>query len=302
MTTMAWVIVGLIILPCSFLVWSLVAVDRRGFAAVRSNLGRGLRLTEGIAVGAGSGPSAESKPSIPLGMRLTPKGYTGWLDKLLARAGRPARLPLDRLLIAKPALALVVGVVGIVTVIKSPTAPALLFVVVLAALAYFVPDVLIHGRGAKRQKAIELEIPNTLDQMLISVEAGLGFETAMARAALNGKGPLAAELMRTLQDMQVGRSRRDAYMSMAARTDVPDLRSFVRAVVQADIYGIAIANVLRVQAKQMRVKRRQRAEEKAMILPVKVLFPLMFCILPVLFIVIIGPAVINVMKNFVGAF
>jgi len=237
-----------------------------------------------------------------LGLRLTPKGYTAWLDKLLARAGRPAGLPLERLLIAKPALALVVGVLGIVYIMKSPTGPAVLFVVALATLAYFTPDILIHGRGAKRQKEIELEIPNTLDQMLISVEAGLGFETAMARAAQNGKGPLAAELMRTLQDMQVGRSRRDAYMAMAARTDVPDLRSFVRAVVQADIYGIAIANVLRAQAKQMRVKRRQRAEEKAMKLPVKVLFPLMFCILPVLFIVIIGPAVINVMKNFVGAF
>ncbi|WP_457963119.1 type II secretion system F family protein [Arthrobacter sp. D1-29] len=233
---------------------------------------------------------------------MTPKGYTGWLDKLLARAGRPARLPLDRLLIAKPALALVAAVLGIISIIKNPTGPAVLSVVFLAALAYFAPDILIHGRGAKRQKEIELELPNTLDQMLISVEAGLGFETAMARAAQNGKGALAAELMRTLQDMQVGRSRRDAYTSMATRTDVPDLRSFVRAVVQADIYGIAIANVLRIQAKQMRVKRRQRAEEKAMKLPVKVLFPLMFCILPVLFIVIIGPAVINVMKNFVGAF
>lgn len=302
MTAIAWVIVGLIVLPCSFLVWSLVSVDRRGFAAVRSNLGRGLRLADGIIVSSGPSSAAESKPAIPLGMRLTPKGYTGWLDKLLARAGRPARLPLDRLLIAKPALALLVGILGIVVVCKSPSPQAVLFVVLLAALAYFVPDILIHGRGAERQKAIELELPNTLDQMLISVEAGLGFETAMARAGQNGKGPLAAELMRTLQDMQVGRSRRDAYLAMASRTDVPDLRSFVRAVVQADVYGIAIANVLRAQAKQMRVKRRQRAEEKAMKLPVKVLFPLMFCILPVLFIVIIGPAAINVMKNFVGAF
>jgi tight adherence protein C len=235
-------------------------------------------------------------------MRLTPKGYTGWIDKLLARAGRPARLPLERVLVAKPALALLVGVLGIIVVSKGPTPQSVLFVILLAVLAYFVPDILIHGRGAERQKAIELELPNTLDQMLISVEAGLGFETAMARAGQNGKGPLAAELMRTLQDMQVGRTRRDAYLAMASRTDVPDLRSFVRSVVQADVYGIAIANVLRSQAKQMRVKRRQRAEEKAMKLPVKVLFPLMFCILPVLFIVIIGPAAINVMKSFSGAF
>ena len=117
--------------------------------------------------------------------------------------------------------------------------------------------------------------------MLISVEAGLGFESAMARAGQNGKGPLAEELVRTLQDMQVGRSRKDAYLALAERSGVPDLRSFVRAVVQADSYGIALAGVLRTQAKQMRVKRRQRAEEKAMKMPVKVLFPLMLCILPV---------------------
>ncbi|MEW1805649.1 type II secretion system F family protein [Pseudarthrobacter sp. NPDC080039] len=302
MTAMAWLIVGLIVFPTSFLVWSFLAVDRRGFAAVRSNLGRGIRLVEGAVPGAGAVGAVDSKPSVPLGMRVTPKGYVAWLDKLLARAGRPAQLPLPRLLIAKPALALLVAVLGILIVSKNPTPSAYLFVVLAAILAYFVPDILVHGRGVERQKAIELELPNTLDQMLISVEAGLGFEIAMARAAQNGKGPLAFELMRTLQDMQVGRSRRDAYLGLASRTDVPDLRAFVRAVVQADIYGIAIANVLRTQAKQMRVKRRQRAEEKAMKLPIKVLFPLMFCILPALFIVIMGPAVINVMKNFVGAF
>ncbi|MHA7289875.1 type II secretion system F family protein [Arthrobacter sp. MDT3-24] len=292
MSAMAWVIIALVILPSSFMVWSFVSVDRRGFAAVQSNLGRGLRVAEG------RDSPVDTKSTMALGTRLTPKGYVAWLDKLLARAGRPTNLPLERLLIAKPALALVVGVLGILLILRSPAGTTVLMALALTLLAYFVPDILIHGRGAKRQSAIELELPNTLDQMLISVEAGLGFETAMTRAGQNGKGPLAEELVRTLQDMQVGRSRRDAYLAMATRTDVPDLRSFVRAVVQADIYGIAIANVLRTQAKQMRVKRRQRAEEKAMKLPVKVLFPLMFCILPVLFIVIIGPAVINVMNNF----
>lgn len=302
MTTMAWLIVGLIVFPVSFLAWSFLSVDRRGFAAVRSNLGRGIRLIESSVPGAGLAASADTRPSTPLGIRVTPKGYVAWLDKLLARAGRPSQLPLPRLLIAKPALALLVAVIGILVITRNPNPSSVLFVVLAAALAYFVPDILIHGRGAERQKAIELELPNTLDQMLISVEAGLGFEAAMARAGQNGKGPLAFELMRTLQDMQVGRSRRDAYEALATRTDVPDLRTFVRSVVQADLYGIAIANVLKTQAKQMRVKRRQRAEEKAMKLPIKVLFPLMFCILPALFIVIMGPAVINVMKNFVGAF
>ncbi|WP_426996562.1 type II secretion system F family protein [Pseudarthrobacter sp. N5] len=298
MTSMAWLIVGLIVTPCAYIVWAFVSVDRRGYAAVQSNLGRGRKFIEGAV----STDPAKTKAPAALGMRLTPKGYTGWLDKLLAKAGRPANFPLDRLLIVKPALALIAGVIGILLILKTPTGTTTLLAIFLTLLAYFVPDILIHGRGAKRQQEIELELPNTLDQMLISVEAGLGFETAMARAGQNGKGPLAAELVRTLQDMQVGRSRKDAYLAMADRADVPDLRSFVRAIVQADIYGIAIANVLRTQAKQMRIKRRQRAEEKAMKLPVKVLFPLMFCILPVLFIVIIGPAAINVMKSFAGAF
>jgi len=302
MTTMAWLCVGLIVFPVSFLAWSFLSVDRRGFAAVRSNLGRGIRLIDSGVPGAVSAGLTDSRPAVPLGIRVTPKGYVAWLDKLLARAGRPAQLPLPRLLIAKPALALLVAVLGIMLISKDVTPSASLFVALAAVLAYFVPDILVHGRGAERQKAIQLELPNTLDQMLISVEAGLGFESAMASAGQNGKGPLAFELMRTLQDMQVGRSRREAYEALATRTDVPDLRAFVRAVVQADIYGIAIAKVLRTQAKQMRIKRRQRAEEKAMKLPVKVLFPLMFTILPVLFIVIIGPAAINVMKNFAGVF
>jgi tight adherence protein C len=294
-SVMAWLIVGLIIVPVSAMVWSFIAIDRGGLAAVRSNLGRGIRSVE-----EGS-PTPDSRGPAGLGVRLTPKGYAGWLDKLLAKAGRPARMPLERLLIAKPALALAGGFFSMLLAAKSPTGVVLLFMILLPVLAYFVPDVLIHGRGAERQKAIAMELPNTLDQMLISVEAGLGFESAMARAAQNGKGPLAAELVRTLQDMQVGRSRKDAYLAMAQRSDVRDLRNFVRSVVQADSYGIALGNVLRTQAKQMRVKRRQRAEEKAMKLPVKVVFPLMLCILPVLFIVILGPAVIKIMNNLMGS-
>jgi tight adherence protein C len=298
MTPVAWLIIGIIIAPVTYMVWALIAVDRRGLAAVHGNLGRVLK-----AGSAGTSAALAGRPSLAVfGRRLTPKGYAGWLDKLLARAGRPARLPLERLLIAKPAAALVVALFSLLVLVRSLSAASILLALFLTALAYFAPDIIVHGRGAERQKAIALELPNTLDQMLISVEAGLGFESAMARASLNGRGPLAAELGRALQDMQVGRSRKDAYLAMAERVDSPELRSFVRSVVQADTYGIAIAAVLRTQAKQMRIKRRQRAEEKAMKLPVKVLFPLMFCILPVLFTVIIGPAVINVMNNYMGAF
>lgn len=295
MSVIAWFIVSIIVLPCSGMVWAVIAVDRPGLAAVRSNLGRGQGTS---AVDAG----ADAPNLTRLGKRLAPTGYAAWLDKLLARAGRPPGMPLDRLLVVKPAMALVAGLLSLLFVLKTPTPTTILLALFSTVLAYFTLDLLLHSRGTKRQEAIELELPSTLDQMLISVEAGLGFESAMARAGQNGNGPLAGELLRTLQDMQVGRSRREAYLAMAERTGAPDLRSFVRAVVQADVYGIAIANVLRIQAKQMRVRRRQRAEEKAMKLPVKVLFPLILCILPVLFTVILGPAVINIVAVFSKGF
>ena len=164
-------------------------------------------------------------------------------------------------------------------------------------LGFFLPDLLVYNAGIKRQEAIQLELPNILDQLLISVEAGLGFEAAMARVASTSPGPMAQEMSRALQEMQLGRSRADAYAALAERSSVADLKSFVRAVVQADRYGIGIVKVLKTQAAQMRVKRRQRAEEKAMKLPVKVLFPLLTFIFPVLFIVILGPAVINIMQS-----
>lgn len=207
-------------------------------------------------------------------------------------------MPLEKLIISKPVASLAGTLVGLLLFSNSQTSTNLGLAIFLTVFLYFVPDLLIYNKGVKRQQAIELELPNTLDQMLIAVEAGLGFESAMARAGTNGSGPLAQELTRTLQDIQVGRPRQEAYEALATRTTVPDVRSFVRAVIQADKYGIGIAKILRTQAKQARVKRRQRAEEKAMKLPVKVLFPLIFCIFPVLFIVLLGPAAINIIAAF----
>ncbi len=175
-----------------------------------------------------------------------------------------------------------------------------LLAVVVTGVAYYVPELLLKSRGQERQQAIGLELADTLDQMTIAVEAGLGFESAMARAGRNGKGPLAEELVRTLQDIAVGQPRRDAYLALADRTGVTDLRRFIRAVVQADAYGVSIADVLRTQAQEMRLKRRQRAEEKAMQIPVKVIFPLILCILPTLFIVLLGPAVLDIISVFSG--
>lgn len=292
MTPIAWLIIAAIVLPLAYFTWVVFTLDRRGALAVQNNLG------QGFAQGGGNVALQRTPIMLDFSKRLTPGGYAEKLDRWLALAGRPESMPLDKLIVSKPLLALAGALLGIMLISKSPTPQNIGMGLLITALLYFVPDLLIYNKGVKRQQVIELELPNTLDQMLISVEAGLGFEAAMARAGAYGDGPLALELRRTLQDMQVGRPRQESYESLAARSSVQDLKSFVRAVIQADKYGIGIANVLRVQAKQARVKRRQRAEEKAMKLPVKVLFPLLVFIFPVLFIVLLGPAVINIMAIF----
>lgn len=281
----------LVCLPVGYLAWSVLSVDRKSRTAAVVLLARGRRSAE-------VPEKKQGRFLDSIGYALTPAAYVRKLDRLLALAGRPASMPLGGVLGSK--LALGIAGIGLGVFISSTGSTPLvklagLFVLILG---YFIPDLLLYSKGMERQKAMQLELANTLDQMLISVEAGLGFEGAMARAGENGKGPLAEELVRTLQDMQVGRSRRESYLALAGRTNIPELRSFVQAIVQADTYGIAISRVLRIQAKVMRVKRRQRAEEKAMKLPVMILFPLLFFIFPVLFIAILGPAVINTVVTF----
>ncbi|PNI10314.1 secretion system protein [Arthrobacter sp. AFG7.2] len=281
----------LVCVPLAAVAWSVLTVDKQGRLAVSDLLSRG-------AVATAAAP--ETKPGMleGIGRRLTPPAYVAFLDRLLALAGRPASMPLGKVLGSKLAIGLAGATAGIYLTAIGSTPLMKLAGLFLLFLGYFIPDLLLYSKGQERQKVMQLELANTLDQMLISVEAGLGFEGAMARAGENGKGPLAEELVRTLQDMQVGRSRRESYIALAERTNIPELRSFVQAVVQADTYGIAISRVLRVQAKVMRVKRRQRAEEKAMKLPVMILFPLLFFIFPVFFIAILGPAVINTVVTF----
>jgi tight adherence protein C len=283
----------LVSVPVGYLAWSILSVDRKARTATVAILTRGRQAAEAPETGSTGFVAG-------LGYRLTPPAYVRKLDRLLSLAGRPLSMPLEKVLAGKIALGIAGASLGLYLSAVGSTPIMKLAGVFLLVLGYFIPDLLLYSKGMERQKAMQLELANTLDQMLISVEAGLGFEGAMARAGENGKGPLAEELVRTLQDMQVGRSRRESYQALAERTNIPELRSFVQAVVQADTYGIAISRVLRIQAKVMRVKLRQRAEEKAMKLPVMILFPLLFFIFPVLFIAILGPAVINTVVTFSG--
>lgn len=270
--------------------WALLA--RPQSSAAQASLMRGLDLPAENTARTGPGSL------VRLAQGLTPRGTVARLDRLAGTAGRPAGWPVPRLVAAKLVLALIAGALGAIVVAGSPGVLTVLLAVVVTGVAYFVPEVLLHSRGQERQEAISLQLADTLDQMTIAVEAGLGFESAMARAGRNGKGALAEELVRTLQDIGVGQPRREAYLALADRTGAPDLRRFIRAVVQADAYGVSIADVLRTQAQEMRLKRRQRAEEKAMQIPVKVIFPLILCILPTLFIVLMGPAALDIYSAF----
>ncbi|SDO20785.1 tight adherence protein C [Nakamurella panacisegetis] len=260
---------------------------------VLANAIGGLRPADGAA-----GSTPRRNPSGGLARHLTGGKAVARLERLSALAGRPPAWTLGRLMGARLILPAVGAALSALFVEAGPSTGRYLLAVLVTVVAHFLPDLLLYSRGQERQAAMGLELADTLDQMTIAVEAGLGFEGAMLRAAKNGRGPLAEELIRTLQDMQLGQSRREAYLALANRTSVPDLRRFLRAVIQADLYGIAIAGVLRTQAHEMRMKRRQAAEEKAMKIPVKVIFPLMLCILPALFIVLLGPVAIEMAKNF----
>ena len=143
-------------------------------------------------------------------------------------------------------------------------------------------------------------MPDALDLLTISVESGLGFDAALAQVARNTDGPLAEEFARVLQEMQIGLGRGAAMRALGDRTHVPELKGFVSAMVQADALGIPVAQVLRVQSREIRTKRRQRAEEQAQKVAIKILIPLIFCILPCLFIAVLGPAALGIMEAFSG--
>ena len=292
MTATVWLLIATVVLPLSYLTWSMISIDRVSGRLIQSRL-TAVSSRQEIVV-----PEAPHRLAM-LGRTLTPAAYVARLDRLLANAGRPASMPLDRLLTLKPIAALGCALVAMALgAARSPQGG--LLALGLTASCYFLPDLLTYNKSTKRQARIRLDLPNVLDQLLISVEAGLGFEAAVARVGASGKGPLAEEMVRTLQDIQAGRTRREAYKALAERSTVPELKSFVAAIIQADVQGLSIARVLKPQADQMRIKRRLRAEEKAMKLPVAVVFPLLLFIFPTLFIVILGPAVLNAISTFSG--
>lgn len=223
------------------------------------------------------------------------------VERNIMLAGRPDSLTLSRILLLKPLLA-VLGLLALYTLVSgSSTRVNWIVGIGITIAGFFAPDVVIGRRAKERQLRILHELPDVLDQVTISIEAGLGFEAAFARIGERRSGPLADEIVRTVQDMRLGMSRREAYQSLADRTDVDDMRSFVKAITQAEQYGVSIASVVRNQSVEMRFRRKSRAEAEALKVPVKILFPLITCIFPVLFIVVLAPAFINLTDNLGGS-
>lgn len=232
-------------------------------------------------------------------LRFTP---TGWVDRAqhkLVLAGRAERMD-GNTWAAIRIIAMVVGVVLAIIAVPLVDGTTMKFVVggLLLFLGFFGPEASLNRSIDDRRKEMERTLPDIIDLLVISVEAGLGFEAAMGRVVQNVPGVLSEEFSRTLQETRVGVARSDALRAMAERTDVDDLNSFIMSLIQADQFGVSIARMLRVQADEMRVRRRQRIQEKAFKAPVKMIFPMMFCIFPSIFIVIMGPAVINISGAF----
>lgn len=203
--------------------------------------------------------------------------------------GYQAGWGLRRLMVLKVVAGTIAGFVGFTFFSLDPSPGRMLGFLVFTALAFLYPDIWLDGRAKERQKQIERELPDILDQTVIALESGLSFEAALSRIADNGVGPLAEEFRRTLQDMRLGMSRRAAYKALSDRTEVEDVQRFCKQIVQAEEFGVSMSTVVRNRAKDMRVKRRYRAEEIAQKIPVKIIFPLAACFMPVLFIIILYP-------------
>jgi tight adherence protein C len=234
--------------------------------------------------------------------RLASSSFSDRTEKRLALAGNPGDLRVADWLGIK-AIGAIIGAIlffflfGIVGILGFPFLIAFVLAGVGGMFGYTAPEFWLGGRVKKRQKAVLMMIPDALDLLTISVRAGLGFDAALGKVVEKLKGPLSDEFRRALAEVRVGKARRDALRDIVARTEVVPLTNFIGAIIQAEQLGVSISKVLQVQSEQLRIERRQRAEEQAAKAPIKMLFPLVGCIFPSLFIVILGPAIILIVLN-----
>jgi tight adherence protein C len=234
-----------------------------------------------------------------IGTKLTSRDRVGRTENRLAAGGYPYGLRTIDFMGLKVVAALATSGLSFLLFGLALSGPSTGFILALLGLVlgFFIPDFWLSRRIKARQKAILLSIPDVLDLLTISVKAGLGFDAALGKVVEKTVGPLTDEFRRALAEVRIGKTRRDALKELVGRTNVPALTNFIGAIIQAEQLGVAIANVLEIQSEQLRIERRQRAEEMAAKAPIKMLFPLVGCIFPSMFIVILGPAMILIMTN-----
>ncbi len=235
-----------------------------------------------------------------LGKRFTPQGYLDTVRAKLVSAGRGDQDSFDRFVAIRVVTAVLAPVAAYLAFTNAPLSGiGRLMVTAIAGAVFLIgPDSVLDRKVQDRQYEIRRKLPDVMDLLVISVEAGLGFEQALDRTVSAVPGPLTEEFSRMLGETRAGASRAEALRALDARTNVPEIRSFVLAILQADTFGVSIGRVLRAQADEMRIKRRQLAQERAAKAPVKMMVPMVFCIFPALFVVILGPAVLNIMDAF----
>lgn len=238
--------------------------------------------------------------AVGLGRKVVRADTASKLQYRLNIAGNPSGWDANRLIGLKVLGLGVFSSVGFLYLLTLgwPFLRVVIGAVLLGAFGYVLPNILLYNAGQKRETIMRNSLPDAIDLLTVSVEAGLGFDAAVGRVAKNTEGPVSQEFSRLLQEMQLGIGRTEAMRAMAERTSLQDLKSFCLSMVQADSLGIPIGRVLRVQSTEMRTKRRQRAEEKAQQVPVRIMIPLVLFILPCLFIVILGPAAIQIIDTF----
>jgi tight adherence protein C len=230
---------------------------------------------------------------------LLPKSLLAGVERKLIIAGEPMTMQgfLTMIVVASTA-ATGFGFVIVFAMGQGLGMVQIGIVAALGVIGFYMPFNIVSSRARQRQTAIIKSLPDAFDLITTCVEAGLGLDAALARVSEKVEGPFAQELSRSLRDIALGKQRKDALKELGERTQVPDLMQFTNAVIQAETMGSSVGTVLRVQSDQLRVRRRQRAEEQAYKAPVKMLFPLVLCIFPTLFIVILGPAIITIMQGF----
>ncbi|MFM6980168.1 MAG: type II secretion system F family protein [Micrococcales bacterium] len=229
--------------------------------------------------------------------RFLPKGYREWLLGRVRAAGNHSRDALDHTLNQKALFASAGIVVGVLFFTKG-LSDGFTYTLGFTLLGYFVPDILLINTAQKRQLEIEQGLPDAIDLLALCVESGLTFEQAAGRVSIGLDGPVAQEFGALLGEMQLGNSRTEAVALLMKRSKSPGFIRFLSALLQVDRLGIPMSSVLQEQAREMRATRKDNAREQAQKVTVKILMPLMFCFLPAVFIVIIGPAIVGLMQSF----